>query len=89
MISGGASAGFYQVARPRPYRSGNGWHVDARSNAGSDTTLTVFAYCLAGVQQQLGPISTRAAQRERAGAPGARGLLLRSSSAACSDGDKQ
>ena len=48
VISGGSRAGFYQVGTAGSYRSGNGWHVDARSAAGSDTTLTVYAYCLSG-----------------------------------------
>lgn len=48
VISGGASSGFYQVHLASSYRSGNGWHVDARSGAVGDTTITAFAYCLAG-----------------------------------------
>ena len=48
MISGGASAGFYQVRLSGSYRSGNGWHLDARSDAVGDTTITAYAYCLAG-----------------------------------------
>jgi hypothetical protein len=48
VISGGSSAGFYQVHVAGSYRSGNGWHLDARSGAVGDTTITVFAYCLAG-----------------------------------------
>lgn len=47
-ISGGASSGFYQVHLASSYRSGNGWHVDARSSAGGDTTITAYAYCLTG-----------------------------------------
>lgn len=47
-ISGGARAGLYSVHLTSTYRSGNGWHVDAHSNAGADTTLTAYAYCLAG-----------------------------------------
>ena len=46
VISGGASAGFYQVHLTSSYRAGNGWHVDARSAAAGDTTLTAYAYCL-------------------------------------------
>jgi hypothetical protein len=46
VISGGASSGFYQVHLASSYRSGNGWHIDARSGAVGDTTITVFAYCL-------------------------------------------
>jgi hypothetical protein len=48
VISGGARGGFYQVATSGSYRAGNGWHVDARSSANNDTTLTAFAYCLVG-----------------------------------------
>ncbi len=48
VISGGARGGFYQVATSGSYRSGNGWHVDARSSANNDTTLTAYAYCLTG-----------------------------------------
>ncbi len=48
VISGGARGGFYQVATSGSYRSGNGWHVDARSSANNDTTLTTYAYCLTG-----------------------------------------
>ncbi len=48
LISGGARGGFYQVALSASYRSGNGWHVDARSGAVNDTTLTAYANCLAG-----------------------------------------
>lgn len=48
VISGGASSGFYQVHLAGSYRSGNGWHMDARSGAVGDTTITAFAYCLTG-----------------------------------------
>lgn len=48
VVSGGASSGFYQVHLTSSYRAGNGWHVDARSGAAGDTTITAFAYCLAG-----------------------------------------
>ena len=48
VLSGGSSAGFYQVSVAGSYRSGNGWHVDARSSANNDTTLAAFAYCLVG-----------------------------------------
>jgi hypothetical protein len=48
VISGGVRGGFYQVANSGSYRSGNGWHVDSRSSANNDTTLTVYAYCLTG-----------------------------------------
>lgn len=48
VISGGSSAGFYQVQVSSSYRSGNGWHLDARSEAVNDTTITVYGYCLTG-----------------------------------------
>ena len=48
LISGGARGGFYQVALSGSYRSGNGWHVDARSSAVGNTTLTAYANCLVG-----------------------------------------
>jgi hypothetical protein len=48
LIGGGARGGFYQVALSGSYRSGNGWHVDARSGANNDTTLTAYANCLTG-----------------------------------------
>lgn len=47
VISGGGSAGFYQVHLTSTYRSGNGWRIDARSAAVGDTTITAYAYCLA------------------------------------------
>jgi hypothetical protein len=46
LISGGGRGGFYQVALSGSYRSGNGWHVDARSGAVGDTSLTAYANCL-------------------------------------------
>lgn len=48
VISGGARSGFYQVHVASSYRLGNGWHLDARSGAAGDTTITVYAYCLTG-----------------------------------------
>lgn len=48
LISGGGRGGFYQVALSASYRSGNGWHIDARSGANGDTTLTAYANCLTG-----------------------------------------
>jgi acyl carrier protein len=48
VISGGGSAGFYQVHLTSTYRVGNGWRIDARSGAVVDTTITAYAYCLAG-----------------------------------------
>jgi hypothetical protein len=48
VISGGGSSGFYQVHLASSYRVGNGWHIDARSGANGDTTITAYAYCLTG-----------------------------------------
>ncbi len=48
VISGGGQSGFYQVHLASTYRSGNGWHIDARSGAVGDTTITAYAYCLSG-----------------------------------------
>jgi hypothetical protein len=48
VISGGGSSGFYQVHLASSYRNGNGWHIDARSGANGDTTITAYAYCLVG-----------------------------------------
>jgi hypothetical protein len=48
LISGGARGGFYQVALSGSYRSGNTWHVDARSGAVGNSTLTAYANCLVG-----------------------------------------
>jgi len=47
VISGGVHSGLYQVHVGGSYRTANGWHVDAHSNAGGDTTVTAYAYCLA------------------------------------------
>jgi hypothetical protein len=46
-ISGGGSAGLYQVHLASSYRAGNGWHIDARNSANSDTAIVAYAYCLA------------------------------------------
>jgi hypothetical protein len=46
LITGGARGGFYQVAISGSYRSGNTWHVDARSGAVGNSTLTAYANCL-------------------------------------------
>ncbi len=48
VISGGGRSGYYQVHLASTYRSGNGWLIDARSSAGTDTTITAYAYCLTG-----------------------------------------
>jgi hypothetical protein len=48
VISGGGRSGFYQVHLASSYRSGNGWLIDARSDAAGDTTITAYAYCLSG-----------------------------------------
>lgn len=47
VISGGFRGGFYQVQASGSYRSGNGWHLDARNEANNDTKIEVYAYCLA------------------------------------------
>ncbi len=46
LISGGFRGGFYQVQASGSYRTANGWHLDARSEASGDTTIKVYAYCL-------------------------------------------
>jgi hypothetical protein len=46
VISGGFRGGLYQVHASGSYRSGNGWHLDARSGAAGDTIVTVYVYCL-------------------------------------------
>jgi hypothetical protein len=48
VISGGGRSGYYQVHFASSYRTGNGWNIDARSGAGTDTTITAYAYCLTG-----------------------------------------
>jgi len=48
VISGGGSAGLYAVHMTSTYRSGNGWHIDSRNNSANPTTITAYAYCLAG-----------------------------------------
>lgn len=48
LISGGFRGGFYQVQASGSYRTTNGWHLDARNEASGDTTIRVYAYCLAG-----------------------------------------
>jgi hypothetical protein len=48
LLSGGARGGFYQVAISGTYRSGNTWHVDARSSAVGNSTITAYANCLVG-----------------------------------------
>jgi hypothetical protein len=48
LLSGGARGGFYQVAISGTYRSGNTWHVDARSNAVGNSSITAYANCLVG-----------------------------------------
>lgn len=48
VISGGGSAGLYAIHLTSTYRSGNGWHIDARNESGAANTITAYAYCLAG-----------------------------------------
>jgi hypothetical protein len=48
VISGGGSAGLYAIHLTSTYRSGNGWHIDARNNSANPNTITAYAYCLAG-----------------------------------------
>jgi hypothetical protein len=48
VISGGNTISNYRVALAGSQRSGNGWIVHAHNYAGTDETLTVFAYCLSG-----------------------------------------
>jgi hypothetical protein len=46
VISGGNTISNYRVALAGSQRSGNGWIAHAHNYAGTDETLTVFAYCL-------------------------------------------
>jgi hypothetical protein len=48
VISGGGSAGLYAIHLTSTYRSGNGWHIDAHNNSANASTITAYAYCLAG-----------------------------------------
>ncbi len=48
VISGGGSANSYLVHLTSTYRATNGWHIDAHSGSGSDKSIVVYAYCLAG-----------------------------------------
>ena len=48
VISGGGRSSLYTIHLASSYRSGNGWHIDARNNSGSNGTITAYAYCLAG-----------------------------------------
>jgi hypothetical protein len=48
VISGGGSAGLYAIHLTSTYRSGNGWHIDARNESASANTITAYAYCLGG-----------------------------------------
>ena len=43
---GGFRGGEYKVHASASYRSGNGWHLDARNGAPNDTNIRVYAYCL-------------------------------------------
>jgi hypothetical protein len=48
VISGGNTAGDYRVALTGAQRTGNGWIAHAHNYAPSNTSLTVYAYCLTG-----------------------------------------
>jgi hypothetical protein len=47
VISGGGRSSLYTIHLASSYRSGNGWHIDARNNSGANGTITAYAYCLA------------------------------------------
>ncbi|HUB99238.1 MAG TPA: hypothetical protein VMS11_05385 [Solirubrobacterales bacterium] len=47
-ISGGGYSTSYLVRQASNFRFGNGWRIDAHNDSGSDQTITVYAYCLAG-----------------------------------------
>ncbi len=46
VISGGFRGGEYKVQASASYRSGNGWHLDARNNSPNDTNIRAYAYRL-------------------------------------------
>jgi hypothetical protein len=48
VISGGGQPANFGVEMTSTLRSGNGWLYQAKNQNGSASTLTVFAYCLAG-----------------------------------------
>jgi hypothetical protein len=48
VISGGGLPANYTVSLVGSVRSGNGWAAYARSYSANDSTLTAYAYCLAG-----------------------------------------
>jgi hypothetical protein len=48
VISGGAQPATFGVEMTSSLRGGNGWLYQAKNNTGSASTITVFAYCLAG-----------------------------------------
>jgi hypothetical protein len=48
VISGGNTISDYRVALAGSQRSGNGWIVHAHNYAGTNQTITVYAYCLSG-----------------------------------------
>lgn len=48
VISGGAQPANFGVEMTSTLRQGNGWQYQAKNNSGAASTLTVFAYCLAG-----------------------------------------
>jgi hypothetical protein len=48
VISGGAQPANFGVEMTSSFRQGNGWEYQAKNNSGAASSLTVFAYCLAG-----------------------------------------
>lgn len=48
VISGGGQPANFGVEMTSTLRSGNGWQYQAKNQNGTNSTLTVFAYCLAG-----------------------------------------
>lgn len=48
VISGGGFSASYLIHQASNFRFGNGWRIDAHSGSGSDSSITVYAYCLAG-----------------------------------------
>lgn len=46
VISGGGRGGLYAIHLTSTYRSGNGWHIDARNNSANADNITAYAYCL-------------------------------------------
>lgn len=46
VISGGGRGGLFAIHLTSTYRSGNGWHIDARNNSANANSITAYAYCL-------------------------------------------